>query len=406
MNNGRNIMNKRRRRRLHAVLFTFLFGVATAASAHDVGQSHIFLTMNGNEITIRVEMNVPDTNLGLGLALAEDFSVVDADLKPHQPALVRYVREHLTLAPDGVPAALTPGGVTVFNTSFVQFVQVHFTLMVEERPSFMDVEYTVLFDVIPDHVGYLVIENNWLTHTFDNEAEIALTFTAGKTESSLDLSSSSVLTGMLGMIEMGMHHIWIGIDHVLFLMALLLPSVMQRKDRHWQPVPDLKTALIQVVKIVTAFTIAHTITLSLATLELVTLPSRLVESIIAVSIAVVALDIIFPMFRNWTYSVVLAFGLFHGFGFASVLAEMPIPSSYMALSLLGFNIGVEVGQLAIVCVAVPVLFALRNWWFYPRVSMPAGAALLIIISLYWFVERAFEVDLPAGALLNYVIGLV
>lgn len=383
-----------------------LFAVAAMVQAHDVGQSYVFLTMSGDNIVVRVEMNVQDLNRALNLDLAEDLSVLRDELTIHESRLTDYVLEHLSLAPDGTPAVLTRTDVTLMDTSFVQFVQVHFSLPVPEQPAFVDVRYTGFFDVVPGHTAFLVVENNWLTNTFDNEAEIALTFTGNSTEARLDLSSSSVLTGVAGMIKMGMHHIWIGIDHVLFLLALLLPSVMQRTGTRWEPVPDLKTALIQVVKIVTVFTVAHTITLSLATLDLVTLPPRLVESIIAISIAVVALDIIFPMFRNWTYSVVLAFGLFHGFGFASVLSEMPIPTTYMALSLLGFNVGVEIGQLVIVCIAVPLLFLLRTWRFYPRISMPAGAAALIVISLYWFIERAFEVDLPAGAIINQIVGWV
>ena len=131
----------------------------------------------------------------------------------------------------------------------------------------------------------------------------------------------------------------------------------------------------------------------------------MVENIIAISIAVVAVDILVPMFRNWTYSVVLGFGLFHGFGFASVLADLPISTAHMVLSLLGFNLGVELGQLVIVTLAVPLLYTLRNLRIYAELSMPVGATTLIAISIYWFVERAFEIDLPGGAILNSILNL-
>jgi hypothetical protein len=136
----------------------------------------------------------------------------------------------------------------------------------------------------------------------------------------------------------------------------------------------------------------------------VSLSDRLVESVIAISIAIAALHIFVPVFRGGLWWVVFAFGLFHGFGFASVLGEIGIPDKYLVHSLLGFNIGVELGQVAIVMAVFPVLFLLRNTLLYNRLLMPAAAAALIMVSLYWFTERAFEVDLPAGAIMNSIIG--
>jgi hypothetical protein len=168
-------------------------------------------------------------------------------------------------------------------------------------------------------------------------------------------------------------------------------------------VPQFKDAFLNVVKIVTLFTIAHTITLSLATLDIVHLSSRLVESVIALSIILVALDIVVPVFGKRIWWVVFLFGLFHGFGFASVLADMGIDAGFTVLTLLGFNLGVEVGQLIVVAVAFPLLYLLRSAWAYSHVGMPAGATALMLVAGYWFVERAFEIDLPAGALLNSVM---
>lgn len=104
--------------------------------------------------------------------------------------------------------------------------------------------------------------------------------------------------------------------------------------------------------------------------------------------------------------MVFGFGLFHGLGFASVLAEMGIHSNYTILTLLGFNIGVELGQLTIVIVTVPVLYFARTLTLYTRVGMPAAATALLIISTYWFVERAFNVDLPAGSIVNELLAMI
>jgi len=213
------------------------------------------------------------------------------------------------------------------------------------------------------------------------------------------------LRGFSAMVRLGTHHIWIGIDHILFLMALLLPAVVQRQDHKWVPVESFRKAIIHVIKVVTVFTVAHTITLSLAALNAVSLSSRLVESIIALSIAIAALNIIVPVFKERIWMVVFAFGLFHGFGFASVLSEIGIPSNYMVHSLLGFNVGVELGQVAIVVGLFPVLYFLGRSLIYSRYVLPATTLVLITISLYWFVERAFLIDLPAGAIVNSLIAL-
>ena len=143
-----------------------------------------------------------------------------------------------------------------------------------------------------------------------------------------------------------------------------------------------KPAIIHVVAVVTIFTVVHTITLSLAALQTISLSSRLVESVIALSIAIAALDVIVPIFGRRIWWIVFAFGLFHGFGFASVLSSIGIPSDYLVHSLLGFNVGVELGQVVIVCAVFPVLFLTRASFLYTHVVLLYGSGLLILIAGY------------------------
>ncbi|MEO1625725.1 MAG: HupE/UreJ family protein, partial [Bacteroidota bacterium] len=126
------------------------------------------------------------------------------------------------------------------------------------------------------------------------------------------------------------------------------------------------------------------------------LSSRWVETIIAFSIALAALHNIVPIFKTREWLIAFGFGLFHGFGFASVLGEKGLSGDFMVLSLLGFNVGVELGQVLIICMIFPVLFLIRKTKLYPYI-ITYGSALLIFISLYWVIERGFEVDLPLGA---------
>jgi hypothetical protein len=191
----------------------------------------------------------------------------------------------------------------------------------------------------------------------------------------------------------GVWHIWIGFDHILFLVALLLPAVLRRGPDRWDGVEGFRPALIGVLKIVTAFTVAHSVTLTLAALEIVRLPSRLVESVIAASVAVAALNNLWPWFRGKGWLVAFGFGLIHGFGFANVLGDLGLARVSLAVPLVGFNIGVELGQLGIVAVFLPLAYGLRRSWFYQTVTFKFGSAVVVLIATAWMVERMFALKL-------------
>ena len=174
------------------------------------------------------------------------------------------------------------------------------------------------------------------------------------------------------MVE-GAFHIWIGYDHILFLLSLLLPAVLifsrvnlmnGKRVTDIQPAPSFLAALKEVLKVVTAFTLAHSITLSLAALGVVSLPSRWVESAIAASIIVAAVQNIRGVVDSKRWVMAFGFGLIHGFGFASVLADLGLPQNALITALVGFNVGIEGGQLAIVAVFLPLAFWLRKTKFY------------------------------------------
>jgi HupE / UreJ protein len=141
--------------------------------------------------------------------------------------------------------------------------------------------------------------------------------------------------------------------------------------------------------VVTAFTIAHSITLSLAAFDVVRLPSRLTESVIAASIIVAALNNVFPVVTQSRARIAFAFGLMHGFGFASVLADMGLPDGARLLSLLAFNLGIEAGQLVVVLLVMPIVYSLRKGTLYRHALMPWGSAAICALALAWLVQRAF-----------------
>ncbi len=156
---------------------------------------------------------------------------------------------------------------------------------------------------------------------------------------------------------------------------------------------SFRAALLEVLWVVTAFTVAHSITLSLAALQIIELPSRLVESAIAASVVLAAANNLWPVVERRRWLVAFSFGLIHGFGFASVLTELGLPKDALVLSLLGFNLGVEVGQLGIVAIFLPLAYAMRHSVLYKKGVFVGGSLLTMLVALVWLAERLLNLKL-------------
>ncbi|HEY6895184.1 MAG TPA: HupE/UreJ family protein, partial [Rhodanobacteraceae bacterium] len=253
------------------------------------------------------------------------------------------------------------------------------------RVDALDVDYGLLFDIDAQHRGLLKLESG--------ASVVSAVFAESRRRQSIGIDRLSTLAQLRGYVGDGIEHIATGFDHLLFLVALLLPSVLVRRERRWEPVTSFPRALRNVAGTVTAFTAAHSITLSLATLSVVSLPSRLVESLIALSVLLTAFDNVWPILPRRRWQVAFAFGLLHGFGFASVLADLELPPSALALSLFGFNVGVEIGQLVLVLVLVPLVYLVRDTRAYPRFGMTAASAVIALFAGGWLIERSLDLKL-------------
>jgi len=209
----------------------------------------------------------------------------------------------------------------------------------------------------------------------------------------IQLEAQATPSSFLGFVTEGVQHILSGVDHILFLLALLLPSVLVRGPNGWQPAPQAKPVLLDVLRIITAFTLAHSITLALAVLDIVDPPSRWVESVIAASVVFAALNNLRPLVGRRRWLITFAFGLVHGFGFAGALKDLGLGEGTLVVPLLGFNLGVELGQLAIVALFVPLAWTLRPTPIYRRGAFMAGSVAIAVLASVWLAERAFDVEL-------------
>jgi len=357
--------------------------VGAAAQAHKPSDSYLGLDLHGSRIDGQWDIALRDLDHAVGLDANGDGQITWGELRARHGDIAAYALARLDVLADDQPCTATAGEQQVDDHTDGAYTVLRFTLQCPLTPARLTLRYRLFGDLDPLHRGLLRLAGPGGTRSAVLDPQVAT--------ASFELGAPDRLAQFLEFLRDGVWHIWIGFDHILFLLSLLLPAVLKRRGRDWLPEERLRYALIDVAKIVTSFTLAHSITLTLATLGVVSLPSALVESAIALSVVLAALNNLFPLFQGRRWLVAFGFGLIHGFGFASVLAELGLPQDALLAALVAFNLGVELGQLAIVAVFLPLAFALRHTRLYRRVVLQAGSWVIVALAAVWFVERAFSV---------------
>ena len=336
---------------------------------------------------MRVQWDIAlrDLDLALDLDANRDGAITWGELRTRERELFDYAARRLTLSADSGECALRAGEMLADEHSDGAYAVLRFGASCAPGMRWLKVDYRLLFDLDPSHRGLLRIE-------VDGSSSSAV-MAPDRAVQEFELAQASGWRTFTQFAGDGMHHILVGYDHMLFLISLLLPAVLVRRERRWQPVPSLRAALLGVLAVVTAFTVSHSITLTLAALDIVGLPSRLVESGIALSVLLAAVNNIRPVITRRAWLLAFGFGLVHGFGFASVLADLGLPRGALALALAGFNVGVELGQIAVVLAVVPVIYFLRNARFYRPGILVGGSSAIALIAGIWFLGRALGLGL-------------
>jgi hypothetical protein len=366
-------------KRLLLILLGFAF--LQNAWAHKPSDSYLTLHANGAAVDGQWDIALRDLDFAIGLDTNGDAQITWGEVRARQAEIDAYAMARLQLASGGRPCPAQVAEHLIDDHTDGAYVVLRFKAQCAAPIENLEARYSLFFDIDPQHKGLLRLEYLGASSTGIFSPETA--------KQTFKLAKPSKLTQFFDYGREGVWHIWIGFDHILFLLALLLPAVVYREAKHWEAVAAFKPAFMNVLKIVTAFTIAHSITLSLATLGVVSLPSRWVESTIAASVVIAALNNIFPLFRERRWMMAFVFGLIHGFGFASVLTDLGLPRDALAIALVGFNLGVEAGQLAIVSAFLPAAFLLRHTAFYRRFVLLAGSIVIAILAAIWLAERAF-----------------
>jgi hypothetical protein len=359
--------------------------LATTAHAHKPSDSYLILKVDGDKVHGQWDIALRDLDFAIGIDGNGNGEITWGELRARHDAIAAYALPRLRIQNQDEDCATFPTSQLVDNHSDGAYTVLNFTAECAKPLNHLTLNYKLLFDVDPQHKGLLRLEFKGTTTT--------AIFSPDKAIQNFELAEVSLFRQFIDYAKEGVWHIWIGFDHILFLLALLLPAVLYREKQKWHAVTQFRPALLEVLKIVTAFTLAHSITLSLATLGVVSLPSRFVESAIAASVVLSALNNVFPLFEGKRWMMAFAFGLIHGFGFASVLADLGLPEDTLKLALVGFNIGVEGGQLAIVSVFLPLAYYFRNTIFYRRIVLFSGSLLIMLLATIWLIERAFDLKI-------------
>jgi hypothetical protein len=286
------------------------------------------------------------------------------------PRVAAYVRDRLALGGDGLPCELELGDAALVDLSDGAYSAIPVAARCPHAPRAVAITYRLLFDIDAQHRG--------LVHV------------AGQTLIARDGSPVIAVLGdgtsVRAFVREGVWHIWMGLDHLLFLICLILPAVYQRRGR-WAAADSLRDVTREVLEIVTAFTLAHSITLVISAVGLVRLPSRFIETAIALSVVAAAVNnLARAIDARW--AVAFALGLLHGFGFSSVLVDLGLPSRELVGALLGFNIGVELGQATIVAALLPALYLMRRTLAY-QALLWAGSGVVAVLAAIWSYQRCF-----------------
>lgn len=388
-------------KRLAPVCLMLYMGLLlTPAPARAHKESDAYLTLRtdpANDHVLRGQWDIAlrDLDFAIGIDANHDGAITWGEVRAQRGAIERYALARLQIKGDGLSCNLNPTAQKIDEHTDGAYNVIDFAATCDEEiPSRLTVVYKLFCDVDPYHRGIVTI------HAGPHTAGAVL----GPKEPSisLDLRKPDRWGQFRSFVVDGIWHIWTGIDHLLFIMSLLLPAVLVRvRDAsvtplryRWQPVRSWWPAFVDVLKIVSAFTLSHSVTLSLAVLGIVDLPSRLVESGIALSVVVAAANNLYPIVRRRIWLIAFAFGFIHGLGFASALSGLQLPLLAMAASLGGFNLGVEIGQEAVVLAIMPLAFLIRRTRLYRNFVMHWGSWLIIIIASGWLIQRAFNILIP------------
>ena len=369
--------------RLWFFLAGFLTLVPASSLAHKPSDSYLNINASGKRLTAEWEIGLRDLEILIGLDSDQDGEITWRELKDHRLAISAHALSRLEITADGSTCGLEVSDLRVTRHSDGSYAALNLISSCPGNADPLRVHYSLLFDRDPTHRGLVLFSDSGKTETYILKPSVPSV--------TLRTQASSIWAPFGAYLREGVWHILVGFDHLLFLLLVLLPTVLIRHRGRWHPADRFRPVMLGVLKIVTAFTLAHSSTLWLSVMGYVVLPGRLVETTIALSVLITALHNLYPVTPVSGAKIAFIFGLLHGFGFANVLFDLGLSSVALGVSLLGFNLGIEFVQIVIVAMFLPVAFSARHTLFYRSVVFRLGSVMTGLIAAFWMVQRLFDI---------------
>jgi hypothetical protein len=394
-----------------AALSVGLVAASGPIQAHDVPASVAMIDIG--RATLDVELQIPLSELGaaLSLPLADNPS---SAVGQYETQIGAYLREHLRLSsPGGTSFALQSQSLTLRHTDNANWssndwlvTRSRFEVPPQASSERFDIDDTVIVHRVLSHKSLVYVRRD-VRNGLTGDQPLAIGLLGyGQTHLRVDGSGGSWWKGFTRLFQLGMRHIAEGPDHVLFLLTLLLTApLLAGRDSaghtRWLGRKPMSAAVRSIAAIVSGFTLAHSLTLLLGARGWLAMPTRMVESLIAFSILITSLHAWRPILAGREAWIASGFGLIHGLAFAETLTGLGFDHWSLAVSVLGFNLGIECMQLLIILAVLPLLLALSASRYYQPVRL-IGAAIAGACAVTWIGERALRLPNPLAPVMNWM----
>lgn len=347
------------------------------STSYLVAQTRSASTAGNSDLDVFWGISVAQTHWALGLDQGGDGLISWGEIDSRRDDIAAFAARHLSVARGGSPCTVTFENLMLATYADEPHLSLAFLAKCPSAGA-LSLEASVFF------------EDDATQRTLVDVSTPAGQFTSVLSADSprwVQPPSPSALSTFMTFVGQGTWHVWIGYDHLVFLLLLLLPGVLRSTGDRWQGTQTFRDTAWDLLRIVTAFTVAHSITLALAATRTVHVPVRPIEIAIAASIVITGILNLFPRASRARIAVAFGFGLVHGFGFANALAELGTGGARLVPTLAGFNVGVELAQISLVGLLLPLLFRARNSSFYAGRFMPLTSIVAALAGAAWLVAR-------------------
>ena len=361
-----------------------LFILLTHLSADLLKENSIIFDLNSS--TPKALLDVEADNLDKIFDLDKNHNSIISwkELRSKKEKISTYILDHIAISFDDKECKITATDFILHRKIHQSYIKLPLSLECAKAKTDISLKYDLFFDLDKDQKLFVKLDNNQSRPSIIDPLHKEL---------EVKLKNDSLYDTFIEYIKTGIWHIWMGYDHILFLLMLLLPSVYTKNRSSYRAKKSFKELLIDVVKIATAFSIAHSFTLALSAFGIINPPANLIEVLIAITIIITAINNIFNLFSVKIWKLAFGFGLIHGFGFANVLRELVNNKTDFISLLVGFNIGVEIGQLAIIAVILPILYLFRKSKYYRFFILKLFSFFVLVIATIWAIERSFGIEI-------------